>query len=78
MRPSSPAQEINQYVYRVLGEGADRERHVLEGVCEDGAAILCDGQQMTVGEILDALEPYRCLTAGRNGLRDALVKVRLL
>ncbi|MET4160531.1 hypothetical protein ABIE61_000345 [Marinobacterium sp. MBR-111] len=41
-----------------------------EGICEDGAAILRDGQPMTVEEILDALRDREQLQAEVERLTD--------
>ena len=47
-----------------------------EGICGDGAAILRDGERMTIGEVVNALNDYAALRARVARLEDALKKVR--
>ena len=44
-----------------------------EGVCGDGAAILCDGQQISIGQILGRLNLLGELLAENSKLEDALM-----
>lgn len=46
------------------------ESEYSQGICEDGAAILRDGQPMTVEEILDALRDSEKLQAEVERLRE--------
>ena len=41
-----------------------------EGICDDGAAILKDGQLMTIEEILEALNESYAITLERNRIRQ--------
>ena len=48
-----------------------------EGICGDGAAILRDGERMTIGEVVNALNDYTALLARHNALVEAVKKEHL-